>query len=566
MLSGLTARAFRHALRALLLGAGLAGAVVPATFVAASGPEQRVGVEVQDPRVTAPPGPGLHDVHELETAPAQERPSEVLCCLRGDIVRTPMDACRKQGGRPFDDLAMAQRLCRSAPAPPPPRRAEPPPPGPGPEPPREAPGFCCLRGEVFPAPPHVCAGEGGAFFPEPAAAEHACAFAGGAPPHEPIQPMPEPRPEGAPPTEHVQPQPGAPPPMQGTQPLPGRVPVGTFPPSAPAGDRTTEPAVPAQAVPKIEVLSPKHHADWFRTESFTIKWTSDLPSDRKVRIDVIKDGAPVWEISPSASNTGTFVWTIPAAGALNPTIKWTPVYRVRVTADIAKKWYGESGSFSVRKPHASIASDGEWCVGDSQSIGWELDTSRSVSSIRLRIRNVSTKQQLVDQNLPNTGNLTTPNAGQYTWAVPLSAKGGPHEIVVTALNGKLYGKRGVQLLRACTELAGTYALRYTVHFTPKPPYPGIPMSGMLHNLGKVDPYKGTGSIQSGILAATYFVTGKKLTWTFSRPFLSTTHFYVYEGEISKEHLGKATLLEGTLAVHENTPNGKIISKGKWELN
>ena len=50
-------------------------------------------------------------------------------------------------------------------------RVEPQPPAPPRGPPPEEPGFCCLRREVFPASPHVCVGEGGAFFPDPVSAE-----------------------------------------------------------------------------------------------------------------------------------------------------------------------------------------------------------------------------------------------------------------------------------------------------------------------------------------------------------------------------------------------------------
>ena len=98
-------------------------------------------------------------------------PEEVgFCCLHGEVFPAPHMVCAEERGAFFPDAESAARECGLEHSGPPP----------------DEPGFCCVHGEVFPAPQRVCAGEGGAFSPDPESAEHECGLQhSGAPEDEP---------------------------------------------------------------------------------------------------------------------------------------------------------------------------------------------------------------------------------------------------------------------------------------------------------------------------------------------------------------------------------------------
>ncbi len=112
-------------------------------------------------------------VQPIPTAPAAP---EGWCCLRGQSFASSAPACVERGGRFFDLRRDADRACAAQPPPPPPpgvQPVEPRPPEPRPhEPPME--GWCCHRGEVFPAPEPACRERGGLFLPDRERAEHEC--------------------------------------------------------------------------------------------------------------------------------------------------------------------------------------------------------------------------------------------------------------------------------------------------------------------------------------------------------------------------------------------------------
>ena len=109
------------------------------------------------------------------------------CCLHGEVFPAPEPDCHQERGAFFPTPEAAEHECRFAAHPDEPPPHEPPEPMPG-----EPTGWCCLHGEVFPAPEPVCHHERGAFFPTPEAAEHECRFAAQPPfPGEPPPPPPE---------------------------------------------------------------------------------------------------------------------------------------------------------------------------------------------------------------------------------------------------------------------------------------------------------------------------------------------------------------------------------------
>jgi photosystem II stability/assembly factor-like uncharacterized protein len=123
-----------------------------------------------------------------EDAVEEYRPPSGWCCLRGDVFPAPEPVCRQERGAFFPTPEAADQECRFARQP-----HEPPPHEPREAMPGEPSGWCCLRGDVFPAPEPVCRQERGAFFPTPEAADRECRFAerpGEPPPHEPREAMP----------------------------------------------------------------------------------------------------------------------------------------------------------------------------------------------------------------------------------------------------------------------------------------------------------------------------------------------------------------------------------------
>jgi hypothetical protein len=143
-------------------------------------------------------------------------------------------------------------------------------------------------------------------------------------------------------------------------------------------------------------------------ETDVILWTCQDVAYDSVRIDLI----PCWDdtvalpdvtVTPGTENDGKFTWSRSAP------VQWIKAwpygvgkYRVRVTADIAKKVYGESDTLLVDDPACGLdllyPQDGEeLCPGEDCEFVWTPKGESGQVPVKLKVVDMARRLTLLDK-------------------------------------------------------------------------------------------------------------------------------------------------------------------------
>jgi hypothetical protein len=156
----------------------------------------------------------------------------------------------------------------------------------------------------------------------------------------------------------------------------------------------------------ITIVSPNGGETWTAGTPNTINWTSDVLGN--VRITLLKNGALYTNIASSVSNTGSFVWNIPAGLAASAD------YTIRISKSTNAQIFDNSdATFSIISGGGTYLTltapnGGEsFAAGTSTTITWNSDVT---GKLRIVLLKNNVQVAVVAGFLPNTGS--------YTWNIP----------------------------------------------------------------------------------------------------------------------------------------------------
>ena len=140
---------------------------------------------------------------------------------------------------------------------------------------------------------------------------------------------------------------------------------------------------------------------WKIGESRTITWAGFNGST--VRIDLYKGSSLSRTIASSASNNGSYPWTIPAS--LTPGSD----YKIRITSSDRTQSDDSDNFFTIANPRVTYPTDAgvTWKVGESRTITW---TGFVGSDVRIELYD--------GRSLSRTIAQSTANDGSYVWTIP----------------------------------------------------------------------------------------------------------------------------------------------------
>jgi hypothetical protein len=163
----------------------------------------------------------------------------------------------------------------------------------------------------------------------------------------------------------------------------------------------------------IAVTKPAAGDTWTRGQSYTITWTKSgtMPANVRITLRNAASLAEVAVIADPAPNSGSHLWTIPAATADGS-------YKVRVKAKGANI-ESDSGAFTIAAaappPAGSItvakpAAGDKWHRGKAYAIAWSrTGTMPNLVKISLMDKNSAAVVREIADNVPNSGT--------YSWNI-----------------------------------------------------------------------------------------------------------------------------------------------------
>ena len=162
--------------------------------------------------------------------------------------------------------------------------------------------------------------------------------------------------------------------------------------------------------PMLSVGSPAAGASYFAGSAQTITWSTNLPANATMLVELSRDGGGTFEtLATAAPNTGSFAWTVtgpPSATA-----------RVRVSSSDPVAASATSGVFGIVSAGLTVtgpAAGASWLVGTSQAITWTTNLPAS-DTVRVELsRDGGSTYTVLAASAPNTGSFawtaTTPAA------------------------------------------------------------------------------------------------------------------------------------------------------------
>ncbi len=166
--------------------------------------------------------------------------------------------------------------------------------------------------------------------------------------------------------------------------------------------------------PTLSVGAPAAGASYFAGTAQTITWSTNLPANATMRVELSRDGGGTFEtLAAAAPNTGSFAWTVTAPASATA--------RVRVSSSDPVTASATSGVFGIVSAGLTVtgpAAGASWLVGTSQQITWTTNLPAS-DTVRVELsRNGGSTYTVLAATAPNTGSFAwTATAPAATSAV-----------------------------------------------------------------------------------------------------------------------------------------------------
>lgn len=186
--------------------------------------------------------------------------------------------------------------------------------------------------------------------------------------------------------------------------------------------------------PYITITNPKAYAGWGTDAPHTITWTSTLPGDPNVKIDLVQTGASgiiSWKtIAPNIPDTGSFIWQGIPASQYNSVSRGL---RVRIsTLDDSQVTVGEIFTFGKPLYFQEPSAPYTWPKGSKRQIVWEIVTEMP-EPMRLDLLDSNHNQVLnIASNLNKTPRASTNKREVYQWTIPSNLAAGSYFIKLSS--------------------------------------------------------------------------------------------------------------------------------------
>ena len=319
------------------------------------------------------------------------------------------------------------------------------------------------------------------------------------------------------------------------EPLAGKAAKNTGSPWTTAGDH-----------PVITVTYPTHSTVYhnFTNQTDVIKWTSKGTVNDSVRIDLIPcwndtDILPDVTITSGTENDGEYTWS---RDYPDKKIKAWPFYegkyQVRVTADIAKKVYGESDTILFDDPFCGLEfllpEDGdEICPGETYEFHWTPKAVSGQVPIDLEVYDTTQNKELLNKTVWNTGS--------YEWLVP-SAIGSQSKlksvtcrVEIKSQDEYISDTKYASILKNCRDLVGVWQIVFRSN-----PHPTL---GPMVVLFRGDETSGTAHYLDS--SGSYTLSGTSVTWKTT----NNSYQYHFSGTLYSVDVIQGTMkiyMDGTL--------------------
>ncbi len=182
----------------------------------------------------------------------------------------------------------------------------------------------------------------------------------------------------------------------------------------------------SQVSDSIQITSPMLNDNWILGRAYWITWTGTYTSGY-VRIDYSTDGGSTWNtITSSASNDGSYLWTISGNFSSNNC-------KIKITSTTNPNIYDESDVFTISTQTITITSpraNDIWYGGRGYIITWDWTGDFTYVRIDYSTDNGSTWNQITS---------VTDNDGEYSWLTPEGVSGNNCKIRVGVYNTNNFG-------------------------------------------------------------------------------------------------------------------------------
>jgi hypothetical protein len=176
----------------------------------------------------------------------------------------------------------------------------------------------------------------------------------------------------------------------------------------------------------LTVTSPNGGESWVGGTTHEITWTSTGSTNTYVKIELLKGGVLNMVISSTATNDGSFLWTMPLTQTLGAD------YRVRITRTTFPTYMtapasdSSNGDFTIIAEELTVTSPngGEnWVSGATHSITW-TSTGNQKAYVKIEIVKPGALNRVIISS--------TPNDGSYDWVIPMTqALGSDYRVKIT---------------------------------------------------------------------------------------------------------------------------------------
>ncbi|MFX1250353.1 MAG: ABC transporter substrate-binding protein, partial [Promethearchaeota archaeon] len=161
----------------------------------------------------------------------------------------------------------------------------------------------------------------------------------------------------------------------------------------------------------LTITIPDSSSSWETGTSQYINWGS-TGTISNVKIELYKDDLLVMEIISSTPNDGEYYWTIPSA------LESSTDYQIKISEASDPSVYDFSDYFEIFRPITITIPDSSssWETGTSQYINW--GSTGTISDVKIELY----KDDLLVMEIVSS----TPNDGEYYWAIPSALESSTH--------------------------------------------------------------------------------------------------------------------------------------------